>query len=653
MGEILKKWVGVATGHIDQLVENGQLTEKLRTGFLFGVVLYNAGVIDKTQLHWLVIDDDAPTLTKNFQLLQTWLSLIHIFLTDREMDELVSGSVPVSISLLFHIYLKTINNFLPLFFGTGVRKKMEKLYDADHRFTVSKTRPEVDDAIGYHFSVDRNIKTFYEREYRVCNWLMVKNKGVEAKLTELNAKCKAGLKELYESFAKAELEEDLHINKNRITAPLRSQLLLEGNSEETRRKILLKTENAIFTVKLIDELIVKLLNGLRSVQDETFDALVTNKVLHVSRFETQMVQQLYLAFRMKEIISGNQEIYSQTVARNQQEMEVQTSMNVKDKVLVIFDIYCSEDNRNKEMHSKLNHQKVRLHYDRLYNYCMEIVEKIVEFALMNIAFVDVFECEPPDTQVMYWRLCFVADKPYRNYVDDLFKLTYYEDEEEQDMGVKEVTRLELNRQKAIARFLISDYVEERNIPFYNTRFEDKAGFEEIIDKTNTIIYKLLRRFKLSKYPKKELTKPDLPEFKVRCSIIGLTDMTILPILKTILKDSEVKIIEMSDAINYCIETYLKEDPYLTVEEEIIQANEETFDWIYVKNKNPVFKNRNEVWEFIQSHHHLPCRQLDEDGYCLYRSDMGTQLNGVDKDMLVLSETAQLGKIAFEFLYLGT
>lgn len=174
---------------------------------------------------------------------------------------------------------------------------------------------------------------------------------------------------------------------------------------------------------------------------------------------------------------------------------------------------------------------------------------------------------------------------------------------------------------------------------------------------------------LAKYPKPEKPpKPDLPDFKVAVCIKGLTDLTIIPTLQKLLNRNEIAIIQLQDAINYCLEAYKNEIITEIVDEVFVEATEKSMNEIKSKpskklgkksgggkknkkkDKSPVKKKKGQK-KAKSNQEMIP--DVDSIMEAVKFHDKANQTPRLYPcEELVLSSKAELGKVAYELLNLG-
>lgn len=179
----------------------------------------------------------------------------------------------------------------------------------------------------------------------------------------------------------------------------------------------------------------------------------------------------------------------------------------------------------------------------------------------------------------------------------------------------------------------------------------------------------MHRILLSKYPKlKHVSKSDLPDYKIAACVKGISDSSIVPYLQKLLIASGVRVIEMQEAINFCLDAYkqemiieyadepLEQQTHVSIKE-IVQKKKkkgkESGGKKEKKDKSPTKKKKGEKVAKKRKKNSLVNDVESVFDVPLVKKEQGNQTPRIFPcEELVLSPKAELGKIAFELLGLG-
>lgn len=157
-----------------------------------------------------------------------------------------------------------------------------------------------------------------------------------------------------------------------------------------------------------------------------------------------------------------------------------------------------------------------------------------------------------------------------------------EDLEDLPEELEEIYAAETDRQNALDDRTFENYCLF-NWPFKVTDL-DSYDEEELytMERGANILGHAVHRVLLTKYPKeKPAFSPDIPPVNIAVCIDDISDVTIMPVLQTLLQEKGVKLIEIQEAVNYCLERY-KDETTMEYDGALIDETEEALENLGVK-----------------------------------------------------------------------
>lgn len=665
MSIIIQDWLMHVIG---ELMDNATITKRCRNGYLIAQVLYDYDIIKAVQFNWILNNNDKETLKKNFHLLQIWLKFVNVDLTDEIIDDLKNCNESTTASLIFKMYLN-MNDRDVMYNNTEIMKKMQNIYVNHTRFDLQKVHVSEndedadDDAADSGTQIlsthDKYVNVLTRRRNHIFKWYKVKMRSISEKLSKLKEECRENLHKMYDSnetkrisfktYGSCQISiptaplNETHGIKNKMTQ-MRSA---EDIFKDVKRKTAAKHKSDVFTSQMVQNLVGDVFQHILTEFNKEIDSFVTDMILKKSNYELQMMQKLCEANDMKYVVLEDHKHYIKKADYYKTWLDFTMNTRIKDRYVLAYDLYCHEITRNKDLHQRLAESMRTLNDKRTYDFCKELCISIVDQALRHIEFHDTYNYYPMYSNQMYWKALFIKGKSCTDHVDDFFELTYYNDDEETDLTMKKNFRLEIDRQNAMADSVMEEYVYDR-LYYYKTHLEDIIDCQDQIKKTNIILSKLLRTFKLAKYPLTVKDKPNLPKFEMRACIVGLNDQSVLPILRKLMSNHKIAIIEMKNAINYCMETYIKEDQHFSIENIFMEITKDTLNFMR-ERKDPILRNTDKKWRLVDKSvgHCVNSEYIEK---MKQKFNKATQLTNMDTTKL--SKVGELGRLAYLFLYTG-
>ncbi|KAK9732153.1 hypothetical protein QE152_g13018 [Popillia japonica] len=277
--------------------------------------------------------------------------------------------------------------------------------------------------------------------------------------------------------------------------------------------------------------------------------------------------------------------------------------------------YYFERDRVLELHRRIYNEKQRLKSQRALDMCETILEDLINLAfrraeykrqraldmcetiledLINLAFRRAeykreYEEEMPRAMLADMAALFVNSKtmPRAMLADmaalfvnsktmlDLLPVAEVILENDPANEVEEeIYSMEIDRQNVIDDMSLENYCTFTWPWDLNERFPDYKKLYPLhsIDMAMNVLGHIVFRLLLAKYPKPIVFRlllakypkpspkrpPNIPKVQIAVAINNISDLTIIPILRKLLSEREIKVIQIPEVINYCLSMYKDE-----------------------------------------------------------------------------------------------
>ncbi|RZF47010.1 hypothetical protein LSTR_LSTR017253 [Laodelphax striatellus] len=218
-----------------------------------------------------------------------------------------------------------------------------------------------------------------------------------------------------------------------------------------------------------------------------------------------------------------------------------------------LEYYESERRRTTELHWRLYADNLKFWYEKEYSACWKTVDSIVDFAVKESMYKNLYKVEADDCLMREWMSLFYQNQPlFKDNKLDLFDILHTQqsitvDEEEQ------------------ADWLCDDVISNQNTCHY-LFLEGKWSLKEegslVLNFTpvkredqhtlSHIVYKLLDL----KYPYSQKTEPaDLPLYPVR-AVVNNFNESCLEQLRSLLNEQGILLVDINSAINFCVGAFV-------------------------------------------------------------------------------------------------
>lgn len=653
---ILQDWIG---GHCGLMVntEPEILSKLCKDGYLFATILYKYGVINRDQLALIDVTDDPELIRNNLDYLRIWFKLININL-DTVYDENSENSEIWKVFYLLYLYLND-NNVVRILSEKLTRQ--QKIYEPISRFVVEKTEIKPEPPF-----INKRISTYFEKTRGVAIWLKYRTQALQQQLQ--------ARREMYLNL----LESKCRSNNDLLGAPHKSfchlvqpscnliatthsltRLLYEGTVDDTKfepseqdakdftdavkKKHHLKEKEALSITYALKTIVIKLYAQLDNDFTEQLNQHVVSTIWKQSRYEKQIMERMYEVFRHKNVIGENSRNLLNMVSEKKQGMDVFERACEKEQRSVLSDLHVIEIHRDMERCERLSVVVKRLDSTRNFKFCAEILDLLVDLTIRYANYKEQYDQEPWPTVFRQWKYLLIKNMPIFDVVaktEDIVTYNPHKDTAKQECKFKS----EVMRQNAIDDMTLMNYIEQTN----------NSNSESIMISKN-IFSHIITMLLNSKYPQLEMPSiSDIPDVAHRIVLNDMCDYTILPMLRYYLKDYNIRVIQLDEAINYCIACYISEVPLEDEGKIVEETTAKTFEDLVQKQSEGFMRCfQNSSMRKCENYNPIPivessCELLNESGH--YDSEV--QTTSVQGNLSNISEAAKLGKIAHNTLNLG-
>lgn len=578
MGDLIKAWIVEKIGvvmNMDPQAFSGEVMD----GTIIAQILLNYNIINETQA-WQIVPTNSPVVaSKNFKLIQLWLHSIGIQRATEELDEICMGKSTVAINLFYELYLK-LHDKNGLFFAMKKRHK-ERLRPTDNRFDVCT----VDEIVNGNFTelVDNDLCQQLVLHQDVIKWNQDRYNALREKYKETRERYskyldkKYGLKEVDQFGNAAEMVAPTSEPLERLGSTCSSdydvtyvELAKEGqeaslkpkfekdpkaaaeilkNIKQRKRREMRENEERVRQQKLS---LMELWDKLLAQQEKELDECVSKKMLKQSTFEKQMTTKLFEVRQQTNHILANRR-YMDDCALKKREDEFFEHVFLRDKsVSNQKGNYYVERGRMLELHRRLYAIRTSLYIARRDDMCKNIVENFVALALISVQYKEKYQTDPDEATMMEWGNLFIKGKSLVAYLADLTELVVVEPV---PSDLEEIYRFEMDRQEALDERDFESYMNlEKPWTDFLVHWEEHSLQIEL---GMNVLSHNVNRVLRTKNPETHSPQP-LPAIEVAVCVNGLHDCNVLPVLQKLLNKRKIRVIEMQDAVNACVEAFKSE-----------------------------------------------------------------------------------------------
>ncbi|XP_071857166.1 sperm flagellar protein 2 [Bombus fervidus] len=439
---------------------------------------------------------------------------------------------------------------------------------------------------------------------------------------------------------------------------------LKNRSKRAATAIALKS-------KMQKALLSELWERVAEKQERTFDEEMAKRVLDQSRYEKQIVTKLCEVREQKNIMAENQKVVEDiTVEANEVEHRAsyERAQELVSKRQKDIEFECR---RMCELRRRLLMEKIRKIQEKHWQFCRDIVDDLASIALNVGDHRQVNDGFVPLVLLSEWKMLFLKSQPIFDEEVPYDGKHKQPSEQEFEKLLKSDTWTKIDKMNFLRDALFDDYLETN--PPWNESLPELA--EELQDLVKLgravlghIVHRLLNHLHVHPVNRSQTL---LQKFKNVTIVLGIGNPTVYELIRALLDRSDIRTVRMEDAINYCLERYKQEmsdveyiDSNITAATaDVIRKLESEKGQISCARMDRLGKDSK--WttsspETITRKGLIGERKLSVSA----KSEMEEESNTRDKQTQtprnipyddldpVLTDTAYIGKWAYEFLTLG-
>lgn len=653
MSEIIKQWIQDKLGIIINLTPE-TFCELTRDGLLLCRILRFYEVINQDQLKMIEKSDVRTVRLNNFQEhIIYWLKIINIHLTSEDIIDIVDCNGLASLSLFYRVFLELHEKDCLTFISKN--KLSEKLHPKMEKYTVVKVCDKPPDKL-----IDNKYKDNLDNTFDVIHWL-------QDRLEMVVSKCKSAREEYLHILRTREkrisstfsvpsipLYDDTCDQIDNVSAVTLNmtyeQLMNEKNNvrkankfkpdfhhaqqilEKMKQKLRNKQENKVFMKELqkhiLQDFFVKLVN--EESQDVSND--IAEKILKQSFYEKQMQNKLREIKYQRENMLQSKQILNDAIAKEKEQEFIEKLMQKKKIEHKKEFEYYLEKERALQLHRVIYTEKLRLKAEQTFNSCEDAIKGICKMAVKFTEYKTFFGEQPSEKIMDSWK-----KKINDEEAPTEAKVTVADIVTRDNMKIEQIVHREIEKQNKLDKDDFDNY-QEFKWPWV---LQNNVTEEEVKEMNNGMrvlghfVHLLLNmKYPLPVHP----SPPDLPKVNVRVCLNGLPELTCLKVLKKMLSHKEILVVELQDAVNFCLDKFKEE-----TREDNESMDEEQTSFIYDTEQPEIFQKKGS-----KSYSSTGANGQKEINLDKTNSDKCVQTpKFYPNEKVILSQMAELGKIAYE------
>ncbi|CAH0589189.1 unnamed protein product [Chrysodeixis includens] len=588
MAEILKEWL---TERLRRPMtwEAQEFGNMMKNGHVIAGVLHSYHVINDEK-HFLIRDSSGQEdIKNNWRYITEWLADLEVYLSPTDLENIMDGKGSTILRLFYQLFLhldkRDRTNFIKkerkmvsnLVQKLGHRFKVDRIPEEQESFVDNLSKPLLNEKhfIDWQKLKSEQIKDTYDyirhkyskmlKRIEETNTPMHIKAAVPPKLTghERNDMDKFAQKHpcKFENYTYDELlnlEQKAQEQKSSISDSewakgymndLYSRMRKKNDSEEFQKQIRNVLSGSMWDLSIAEE-------------ESKLDTELAKKVMKLSQFEKQMCTQIMETKEQARNLVKNRVLAEREFADQRGQQFNQFMDNLKDQIQLEVAETDFEKQRQDMLHKKLYAEKMKRKRQHYYEICYDTMLSLVDYATKYAYFKKLLEDDIPEHFIHEWKTLYFKQQPIFDILDPMEDLIKDKPDEEAEVPVEEIVRLELDRQDALSD---SEFLEYHNyaypwildllIPNYDPESEDRK-YEYLGNRIlGHMVYTLLG----IKYPYPPPLPPaELPQFKSKALIRGLPDRSITIPMQTLLNARKVLVVKLETAINFCLRKFKTE-----------------------------------------------------------------------------------------------
>lgn len=569
--DIIKDWLKKRLGLVIDLIPEN-FVQRSKDGIILARLLKSYHVITEEDLQQIRETIDPAVAYENFSnYIHEWMSRVNIELTENDIYDITHGEGTSAVTITYELYLQLEDKH---------NKVLTAAYKSRKSFKVMHVAENSNTDI---MSCAANpLSEPLIKQWDVINW----EKDHLTALMNKYQQSKADYEEYLENKKKKSFElrlsnradpcetlkmdiEDTDYTYEELLEQQKRALELEPFQPDYNeaRKIVKKIKKKHKDQRdrdnmknlLEKQLLGQIWGKFRSDEEKEFDKAVAEKLLKQACYEKEIAEKLLQVRLQKDLFVHNRIL----------EIEAENKRKEEEFIRALFEEELEErlkfHQERQEIinhHKELYEEKMRLKAQKHEQICRDVVKDLVDLAIKNVEYKKTYFIEPSDATKSNWATLFIKQEPILDLlpIDQLRNLPEDAPKELEDLYYKE-----MKRQDVIDEEDLQNFIHFREIWVVKEPEEEEMVMIELgMNVLGYIVHRLL----LKKYPFSIPQKPNLsPEIEISVCTQNLPDLTKLGYLMRLLELKNVKVIQMSDAVNFCIEAYEIEkktefdDPY--------------------------------------------------------------------------------------------
>lgn len=632
----MQRWIWNCSGIL--INPNPQSFSKhCKNGYLFATILYKYNVITLAQLHSAIQTDDPQIIRNNFHYLKIWLKLIDISLENIEEHSEWAKIWQLLCTLYLQLHDKNIYNVIAQRLTLS-----QNVFQLHSRFDVKNFQIEQkpEEHVRAGFTPQSNIISWNKQKsqylHETLKQRLISNRNkLQKSDQENNQPLQQGpnrvstilipTTEKIFNYHKANFSAFNDISISKKTDPMKH---IKNHYKSVRVDKEIKSH---FT----DELICNLFDNMNIKFENEMNDHILEFLHKQSMYEKQLMETLDRTNAYKYTILENSKALAEKIGKMQERLKssydsLQTEENIR-----LLDIYQLELQRNKEMHKRLYNETQRIEKTRNLTFCQDTLNDILDIVYRYVDYKECHMQEPCPTTFKEWLYLFVKSRPIFDLFEEMSLIVEYDEFfliDDYDRFTEKQYKFEISRQNDIDQSMFDHYIERQK------------NCNDAMDNGYKICSHIITKLLLVKYPKPKTNNSveSPPIDKIIC-LSGVSDCKIIPVMEYFLKESGIKIIQMEDAINYCIRIYMEEVPHEKIEEVLNITTEKTFLYLE-EQKYGSFATVFTPIRKCAKYNPYVVSAKDEHTNAYTQSDL--------QHPIQWSEPGRLGKFAYEILHLG-
>ncbi|KAF7284780.1 hypothetical protein GWI33_021647 [Rhynchophorus ferrugineus] len=584
MSELISQWIQSRLGLIVNMSAES-FAVKTADGRLLAEILFSYGYIAQEQLNLITHSNYVSDCYNNFKYLKLWLNDLRVTLEDEDIYEIVHGLGTASLHLFYQVYLEFRNKSkLDIVMQNEIQSQLGTKHT---RFEVTKTTAKASKVC----ELNKDTCTLALIGGDAYHWYRDRMESLQSRCKEARNEYIHTMMGLCKSGSERR-EYSLVLPRSLVLSPRQSMSMdplglcnddisTDDTSYETlvemqktaqqiqpivpdvniankiisdiKSRHLAKQENKIIRTEMHLEILNEFENKLNENKAKYEDKVITDILLKQSNYEKILMSKMAQVKIQKEFMLENKFIQGDQLNKIK-EREFVNSLLVKEKDLNQNKLaYYMERDRLLQLHLRVWNERMRLRAQRHEDTCVKVVRDLVDVSIHISEYKKRFGQEMSKREMVDLKHLFLGEQPV---IDSFAPMVHLIENSSGD--IEEIIDKEITRQDVIDMEEFESYMNFE----WPWELKNVSTTPEILDQIDcglNVLGHVVHQLLTAKYP--ESPAPEVPHFPqviVRVCINSFNDLNSLPILRNLLKNREIEVIQMTQAVNYCIEAFNNE-----------------------------------------------------------------------------------------------